>query len=198
MNARTRGRPPGDDGAGRTRGAILDAARELFAAKGFDRTSMREVARAAGVDAALIHHYFGTKSGLLVAALTPERDPADILAGVAESTDVGVALVRRAIGFWEENPEQRLRAIAMLRVAATDDEVAGRVREFFLSAAGRVLHDVARGDQRQRRISLVAGQMLGLVMARYVFALPEIASATPDELARQVGPVMDHYLTGDL
>ncbi|AZG44616.1 HTH-type transcriptional regulator BetI [Gordonia insulae] len=160
---------------------------------------MRAIGRRAGVDPALIHHYFGNKEALLVAALRPDPVAAGVFDGfdAAATADPAAELVRRVIVFWEDHPEQRARAVAMLRVAVTHDEVAAGVRAFFLGMARGTLGEIARADHRERRISLVVTQMMGLVMARYVMGVPEIVSASPAELARQVGPSMSHYLFGD-
>ncbi|MEE3850119.1 TetR family transcriptional regulator [Gordonia sp. LSe1-13] len=197
--ARGRGRPRLDDTGDDKRGQILDAAREMFAEKGFERTTMRAIGTRAGVDPALIHHYFGTKNDLLVAALRPEIDPTTLFAGIADrGTGVGREFVERVVGFWEDNPQQRSRAVALLRIAVTHEQVADRLREFFIDVATTVLGDVARADDRERRIALVVSQMFGLVLARYVMKVGEIETATAAELGRSVGATIDNYLLGDL
>ncbi|RPA20102.1 TetR/AcrR family transcriptional regulator [Gordonia sp. OPL2] len=178
---------------------MLTAARELFSDRGFDRSTMREIGRRAGVDPALIHHYFGTKDALLVAALRPEIDVVEMFAGITVDTDSpGTEFLRRILGFWESNPEQRTRAIALLRVAVTHAEVAAGMREFFLGIVRTALADVVADDHRDERIGLMFSQIAGLGMARYVLDVPVVAKATPEELAQRVGPNIDRYLSGDM
>ncbi|WP_187582795.1 TetR/AcrR family transcriptional regulator [Gordonia sp. OPL2] len=198
-SGRGRGRPRAAATGSDNRESILTAARELFSDRGFDRSTMREIGRRAGVDPALIHHYFGTKDALLVAALRPEIDVVEMFAGITVDTDSpGTEFLRRILGFWESNPEQRTRAIALLRVAVTHAEVAAGMREFFLGIVRTALADVVADDHRDERIGLMFSQIAGLGMARYVLDVPVVAKATPEELAQRVGPNIDRYLSGDM
>ncbi|NDZ97043.1 TetR/AcrR family transcriptional regulator [Streptomyces sp. SID6673] len=198
-SGRGRGRPRTAETGSDNRDSILGAARELFSDRGFERSTMREIGRRAGVDPALIHHYFGTKDALLVAALRPEIDVVEMFAGITADTESpGTEFLRRILGFWESNPQQRTRAIALLRVAVTHAEVAGGLREFFLGVARTALADVMAADHREERIGLMISQIAGLVMARYVLDVPAVAGATPEELAQRAGPNIDRYLTGDM
>ncbi|MXP24101.1 TetR family transcriptional regulator [Gordonia sp. HNM0687] len=196
-SARRRGRPrlgPTVD----NRERILTTAREMFSESGFERTTMRAIGRRAGVDPALIHHYFGTKNDLLVAALRPEVDVSTVFAGIAEAdTSVGCEFVHRVVDLWESDPQQRARAVALLRIAVTHEEIADRLREFFLGVATGVLGQFVHADQLERRVALVMSQMLGLVLARYVMRVPGIAEASAAELSRWVGPTIDNYLFGE-
>ncbi|MGV9711993.1 TetR/AcrR family transcriptional regulator [Gordonia sp. NPDC003424] len=201
MTTGRRGRPrlADVDAAHRKSDEILAAARELFAEKGFERTTMRGIAQRAGVDPALIHHYFGNKNRLMVAALRPDIDVAEVFAGFDPDTpSPGAELVRRGIGLWDGNPEFRTRMVGVLRIAMTHHEVAVALRELFLGFAGQALGDLAKPDRRDTRIALVASQMLGLAMARYILEVPPIATLTLDELADHVGPRIEEYLLGDL
>ena len=183
-----RGRRP--LGSPDARRAVLDAARELFAERGFERTTMRAVAGRAGVDPALIYHYFGDKDGLLFAALQPPEDAAALFAGLADAADrTGEELVRRLIGLWEERPEIREQMAAILR--------AGRLLRDILSSfilAG--LGDFLAGDRRELRAALIGSHIGGLMLARYILEVPGVAAATPEDLVQAVGPVIQHYLTG--
>ncbi|MFW0785081.1 TetR family transcriptional regulator [Gordonia sp. CPCC 206044] len=198
MTARARGRPRlGASAANRDR--ILDAARELFAESGFERTTMRAIAGRVGVDTALIHHYFGTKDALVVEALRPDIDPATIFAGLADhGPHPGTEFARRALHVWEDDGPRRDRAVALLRIAMTHNEIAERMRAFYLGLAQTALGDLVGGDDRDLRLALVAGQMLGLAMMRHVLVQPDMAAADLDDLARRVGPVIDHYLSGSI
>ena len=195
MSARGR-RPQGSPDA---RQAVLDAARELFAERGFERTTMRAVGARAGVDPALIYHYFGDKDRLLAAVVEPPADLAAVLAGMAgEPSRAGEEIVRRVVGLWENNPNIRERMLATLRTALSHDHAAGLLRDmlssFLLGALGGVLAD----DQRELRAALVGSQLGGLMLARYLLKVPGAAAATPEELIQAVGPTVQRYLTGTL
>ncbi len=194
--AGTRGRRAG--GAD-TRGAILRAARTSFAESGYAGTSIRAVASSAGVDSALVHHYFGTKDDLFLAALEMPVDPRVVLAGVAEGDLDGVAerLLRAFLGVWED-PQARLPLLALVRSGLAG--APGRTivetaqKRLVFGTHGQVL-DI---DEPERRMSLVASQMVGLIVARYLLLLEPLASMTPDEVTAWVAPTIQRYLTGPL
>jgi AcrR family transcriptional regulator len=188
---RRSGRRPGPT---ETREAILAAARELFAEKGYDGASARAIARAAGVDPALVHHFFGNKEGLFVAAMEFPFDPAQLLpfltAGPREQ--LGERLVRVFLSVWGD-PRLRTRATAILRSAATSEQGAAMLREFASSALlGRVAE--ASGVPLLR-INAAAGQMIGVMILRYVLAVEPIASATEDELVELLAPTLQRYFS---
>jgi len=190
-----RGRRP--VGGSDTREQILAAAGEMFAERGFERTTMRAVAARADVDPALIHHYFGNKEGLLGAALVLPVDPAVLLAGLDQDPEhAGEAIVRRVLGLWESDPEIRRRLLGLIRVGMSHEYAAGVLRDLLgrtiLTAVARVVAD----DHRPLRVGLVGTQMGGLLLGRYVLGLPAVRDATPEQLVVAIGPVMQHYLTG--
>lgn len=193
---RRSGRRPGDSG---TRQAILDAARHSFGELGFARTTIRGVARAAGVDPALVHHYFGSKEDLFACALELPVDPAAMVPMVlAEGLDgVGERIVRTFLGIWDATPGQG-PMLALLRSAVSDQRAAASLRDFLTRVVLRPLAEAAGGDDAQLRAALVASQMVGLAVTRYVVRLEPVASAPPDELARTIGPTLQRYLTGPL
>jgi AcrR family transcriptional regulator len=190
-----RGRPPA--GGPDTRSAILDAARELFAARGFESTTMRAVASRAGVDPALIHHYFGTKDGLLAEALTPPVDPADVLAGLGDAERMGEHLVRAVLTAWEQ-PDAQQRLVALLRIGASHEHAARLLQEALTRTVLHVVQQHALADRPTLRASLVASQMGGLAMGRYLLRIPALAEGSVDELAVLVGPTIQRYLTEPL
>jgi AcrR family transcriptional regulator len=190
------GRRPG---SADTRGRILDAARATFGERGFDGTTMRGVAARAGVDPALIHHYFGSKQRLFVAAMEFPVDFAvtvpRLLAGPREG--IGERLVRFVFETWESPPVRPL-IVGLVRSATTDPVAAAMLRE--LLAEGPLLaltHAIDRPDARLRA-ALVGTQLIGLAMARYVVAVEPLASAPIEDLVGAVGPTVQRYLTGDL
>ncbi|WP_328990653.1 TetR family transcriptional regulator [Kribbella sp. NBC_01245] len=185
-------RPGGPD----TRGEILTAARESFASKGFDRTSIRGVARDARVDAALVHHYFDGKEELFIAALELPVDPRVVAATLVQGPidDLGVRILTAFLGVWESADGQS-RMKAMVRGAVTSDEVAKMLREGITRMIlGPVAARLGTPDAAQR-VALVASQMMGLVLVRYVLELEPIASASTEELIARVAPTLQAYLT---
>jgi len=190
-----RGRRPG---APDTRAAILGAARELFATSGYGGTSIRAVAAAAGVDAALVHHYFGTKDDLFLAALQLPIDPRSAMLPVLEGglPGAGERLLRVFLGVWDDEQNQQ-PLLALVRGLA---EPSGQrlVRDGVLQM---VLGPVGRGlgiDDPERRMALVASQMVGVVILRYLLRAEPLASMAPDELVAAYAPTLQRYLSGPL
>ncbi|MGA7690143.1 MAG: TetR family transcriptional regulator [Jiangellales bacterium] len=196
-SARPRGRRPGTTD---TRAEILDAARELFAAKGYERASMRAIAARAKVDPSLIVHYFASKEGLLRESLTLPLDPRELLSsGLADVPDeeVGEELVRVVLGVWEQ-PAVRSRLLSLLRTAVSHDLAMAVLRQMLLRTVVAAVARLVDDDSAQMRAELVATQMAGLAMARYLTQLPSIASASVDELAVAIGPSVQRYLTEEI
>ena len=196
MSTRTsRGRRPG---APDTRAEVLDAARTSFAEKGFRATTIRAVAATAGVDPALVHHYFGTKDNLFLAALEMPVDPRELLAPVVRQgpDGAGERLLRTFLSAWDD-PDIQVRLLAVVR-SVLDDDGGQLIKEGFIPVVvGPVLAQLVT-DQPDVRIALVVSQVLGLIVARYVLALPTMALMPADDLVARMGPVIQHYLTGDL
>jgi AcrR family transcriptional regulator len=193
--ART-GRRPGDSG---TREAILDAARESFAELGFSDTSVRAVAARAGVDQALVHHYFGNKDGLFAAAMELPFDPAAVAPALLEGgvDGLGERLVRFFLEVWEQ-PESRVRIQAMLRSALTQDAAAELLRDFVTrEVLGRVAAAVDVPDA-PLRAALVGSQLVGLGMLRYIVRVEPLATADRETVLDAVAPTVQRYLTGKL
>ena len=192
----TRGRRPAGSG---TREAILAAASRAFAEHGYPRTTLRAIARDAGVDTRLVTHYFGSKQELFVEVVELPFDPEAVMAAVIAPglEGVGHRLATFAVGMLE-TPQARRTMTGLLRAAASEEEAAVRVRELLVA---RLLTPLARhigGDRPELRASLTGAQMAGLVVARHIIGLPRLAEATPDELVAAVGPVLQHYLAGNL
>jgi AcrR family transcriptional regulator len=196
MTARaSRGRRPG---APDTRAEVLAAARASFAEKGFRGTTIRAVAASAGVDPALVHHYFGSKDDLFVAALEIPVDPREVLAPVvaAGPDGAGERLLRAFLGVWDD-PAIQPGLVALVRSLIADDS-GGLVRDAFIPVVvGPVLAGLV-ADRPDDRIPLVASQVVGLIVARYLLALPPMAEMSADDVVARMGPVLQHYLTGDL
>ncbi|MFI6473486.1 TetR family transcriptional regulator [Streptomyces sp. NPDC050516] len=195
---RRRGRPPraaAEAGPG-TRERILAAARTEFSDRGYDKTSMRGIAKAAGVDAALVHHYFGTKDEVFAAAIEVDFEPAlTVDAVLGDSLDgVGERLARHFLAIWE-NPATRTPLIAVIRSALTHDAAAKVLRGFVLRRLlERVAGDLQVPDPRFRA-ELAASHMMGIVIMRYVLEVEPLASAPAERIVEMVAPTLQRYLT---
>lgn len=190
------GRRPGVSG---TRQAILDAARRHFAELGYDRTTLRGVAAAAGVDTALVTHFYGTKQRLFALAAELPMDPAVVvprlLAGPRAS--IGPRLARQVLGTLAHE-EGRRRVTGLIRAAASEEAAARVIRE---RITRELLVPIAEGldaPDAPLRAALSASQIVGLIMTRHVVALDALAAADEDVLAAAVGSTLQHYLTGPL
>ncbi|HYA51814.1 MAG TPA: TetR family transcriptional regulator [Streptosporangiaceae bacterium] len=192
--ARRRGRrPAGED----TRQAIIEVARSEFAARGYDGTTLRGVARAAGVDARLVHHYFDGKEDLFVAAMDLPVRPQEVLPLILGPGPEGVGerVVRFFFAVWDP-PAGRERILAIIGAALNSPEAARMMREFLARELfGRIAHSLG-GEQADLRAGLVAAQMVGLAMARYVVRIEPLASAPVDDLMPWLAPTIQRYLVG--
>jgi AcrR family transcriptional regulator len=184
-------RPAGSD----TRGSIVAAARSEFAERGYDGTSLREVARRAGVDPALVHHYFGGKNSLFTAAMDLPMDPREgVAAVVAPGIDgVGERMVRLFLTVWDP-PANREPMLGLLRSAVSHEDAARLLREFLLGALARPLAAATGDDDVELRASLVVSQRIGLAMGRYVVRIEPLVSASVDQHVARAGPVLQGYL----
>ncbi|GHJ30361.1 TetR family transcriptional regulator [Streptomyces hygroscopicus subsp. sporocinereus] len=195
---RKRGRPArtaAADGPA-TRDRILTAARNEFARHGYDKTSIRGIAKVAEVDPALVHHYFGTKERVFEAAieliLAPAMNAPEVVHGSQEGA--GERLARFMFGVWE-NPATRLPVLAVLRSALTNEAAAAVLRGLI---ERRVLLRMA-GEltvpDPEFRAQLAAGHLIGITMLRHVLRMEPIASAEIDDIVAMVGPTLERYLT---
>jgi AcrR family transcriptional regulator len=189
------GRRPGNQD---TRGQIITAARHAFAAKGFAGASMRGIAAEAGVDAALIHHYFESKQQLFLATVALPVEFPQVLEPLAagDRVDLGERLVRTVLGIWDSELQPSL--VAAIRTALTDPALTRSVGEFFsLEVIGRVLrHDDLPPEEANRRAGLVASQVLGLLIGRYVLRLPALVNRRSEDLVAEIGPTVQRYVDG--
>ena len=197
--ARTGRRTGRRPGAGDTRGRILAAAREAFGERGYEGSTVRDVAARARVDAALVHHYFGTKQRLFVAASEFPVDVADVVPRLLAGPRAGLGerFVRFVVELWDR-PEVRPMLLGVIRSATTDAVAAGMARRLLAEGPLLALARATDLPDAQLRATLAGSQLMGLVMARYVVQVEPIASLTPGELAVAVGPTIERYLAGDL
>ena len=190
-----RGRRPG---APDTRAQILDSARALFAARGFGSTSVRAIAADAGVDPSLVHHYFGSKDDLFVAALELPVDPRVVLRPVLQGglDGAGERLLRVFLSVWDDETA-RLPLLGLVR-AVVDPQGQQLVRDGLLGIVLGPIGAVFDLDEPQRRVALVASQMIGLVMLRYVVEAEPLASMDNELVVATYAPTLQRYLSGPL
>jgi AcrR family transcriptional regulator len=189
--ARTGRRP----GLGGTRERILAAARSDFGKTGYERTTIRGIAAQAKVDPALVMHYFESKDGIFRAAVKFPVDPAEFIPRLlAPGLDgLGERLVRVFVETWDSPAGSPL--LGLIRSVVGSEDAAALLREF---VTREVLGRLARAlelDQPQLRAALVASQLVGLAMIRYVVKVEPLASARSDDLVAWLGPTLQRYLT---
>jgi AcrR family transcriptional regulator len=198
---------PGRRRAGRPAGSppnretILIAARQQFAERGYDGATIRSIAAAAGVDPALVHHYFGSKDRLFLAALRLEVDPSAIVADVLAGGPEGLAerLVRRLLDAWESDPDGLGATLSgLIRSALTHEEAARMVREYITRTVLGRIAEALNVPQPRLRAALVGSQVVGLMLARFVIRVEPLASADRELLVACYAPTLERYLTGPL
>ncbi|MFL6027268.1 MAG: TetR family transcriptional regulator [Friedmanniella sp.] len=189
------GRRPGPS---RTRQTILDVARDEFAQRGFDAATVRQIARRAGVDPAMIAHHFGSKQQLFLAALEVPFDPAAEIAEVVDGPREELAgrLLGRLLRVWDS--PLGAGALAVVRTAVQREDTAALIRDLALSRALRPLMATMDGTPEERlwRANLAASQIIGLIFTRYVVRLEPLASAAHAEVVASIAPTLQRYLTG--
>ncbi|MEV6242119.1 TetR family transcriptional regulator [Lentzea sp. NPDC051838] len=196
VNQKRRGRrAAGED----TRAALIAAARETFVEKGYDGATVRAIAARAGVDAAMVNHWFGGKEGLFAAAvLQLPFDPSEILKRLLDGPveQAGERIIRTFVGVWDATGGGTFAAL--IRSVTSHQEVANALRSFFLNAIFKNLLAEIDVDQRELRATLCATQMVGLGIVRYVVHFEPLASVDPETVVRAVAPNIQRYLTGPL
>lgn len=177
----------------RTRSSILDAAREIFAREGYERTTIRDIAAAASIDPAMVIRYFHSKEELFGRIANFDLrlpDPAGI-----DRNRIGEALVTHFLDIWEgENAVPGL--VVMIRSAASNEFAAQKVHEVF---AGQVLPMLTRiGDREdaRNRAGLVASQLIGLAFGRYVIKFAPVVDLSRERIIRDIGATIQAYLIG--
>jgi AcrR family transcriptional regulator len=172
-----------------TKALILAAARERFAADGYDRATIRAIAADAAIDPSMVMRYFGSKQQLFAAAAEFDLRMPDLSA--VPRDQVGHALASHFVDRWEGDVLQIL-----LRTAVTDDETADRMRGIF---AGQLMPAVLRltGDSAEAatRAGLAATQALGFALCRYVLRFPPVVALTREECVAWLAPTFQRYLT---
>ncbi|GGU36214.1 TetR/AcrR family transcriptional regulator [Lentzea flava] len=196
VNQKRRGRrAAGED----TRAALIAAAREVFVEKGYDGATVRAIAAKAGVDAAMVNHWFGGKEGLFgQAVLQLPFDPAEILKRLVDGPveEAGERIIRNFVTIWDATGGGTFAAL--IRSVTSQQEVANALKSFFVNAIFKNLLTEIGAEQRELRATLCATQMVGLGIVRYVVHFEPLASVDVDTVVKAIAPNMQRYLTGDL
>ncbi|MCU1518686.1 MAG: TetR family transcriptional regulator, partial [Pseudarthrobacter sp.] len=187
-------------GSTESREHILATARRLFAEHGFEGTSLRQIAREASVDPAMIHHFFKGKDELFALSVALPADPAQVLEGL-DQHDPGhraEAIVRAVLRLWESPAQHSL--VAFIRGTIGSKAKTLLLREVVTrTIISRIMAGVpGPPEEVALRGSLVATQVVGVMLVRYVVKLEPLASASPEEVVRLVAPNVQRYLTGEL
>jgi AcrR family transcriptional regulator len=194
--SRSVGRRPGSRD---TRGEIVVAARHAFAERGYDATSVRGIAQAAGVDPSLVHHYFGGKESLFVAAMQLPVDPTVELPLALEGdpSTLGERLVALQLRMWGD-VRGREALLGLIRSASSNDAAAAMLREFLAGALLSRLEPVFAGHpDAQLRAAGVGSQLVGMAFARYVVQLPAMTDASDARVVAVVGAAVQSYFDWD-
>ncbi len=181
----------GDSG---TRDAILDAARDLFAARGYEGASLRAIAHAAGVDPALIRHFFGDKESLFASTVADRTTVVQRMTAAMQGdpATVGERVADTYLALWEE-PETGAILQALVRSASTSPRAATMLVEVFL---GRIRADGGLEDSQVLAVALGGAHLLGVAFARHVVGLPPLAEPDRQVLVAALAPTIQAYLTG--
>jgi AcrR family transcriptional regulator len=190
------GRRPGPSG---TREAIEETARKLFAELGYERTSLRQIALQAGVDPALVSHFYGKKRDLFLAVVELPVEPATVIGRVldGDKDSAGLRLAKFILEVLDDEV-RRQPMIGMVRAATAEPEAAKLVRDFL---ARKIIAPIAEGlgsADADYRAALVMSQVNGFAMARYVIGLEPLANRSNEQLAADLGVTLQRYLLGDL
>jgi AcrR family transcriptional regulator len=171
----------------RTRAAILHAARERFAAQGYDRTTIRAVAADADIDPSMVMRYFGSKAQLFDAALTIDLRLPNLAA--VSHQELPAVLVRHFVDRWEGDPTDDA-LLVLLRSAVTNEQAAARTHAVFASQVAPALASALGEELAGRRAGLVAAQLLGLALTRYLVRLPAVTALSRDEIEEALIPAI--------
>jgi AcrR family transcriptional regulator len=199
------GRPPRSNRTGRrpggsgTRDDILEAARKLFAERGYAGATIRAIAQEAGVDGALIHHFFASKEGVFEAAIQDTFSPAEMLPPVLEAGPEGMGerLVRTFLTKWEE-PTTDLQLLAVMRSAVSNEEAAQLLRNFLTQELLGRIRQALKGEDAELRATLIGAHLVGVAFLRYVLAYGPIAQLPAESIVDLLSPTIQRYLTEPL
>lgn len=194
--ARRRGRRPGGTD---TREALVNAAREVFIEQGFTGATVRAIATRAGVDAAMVNHWFGGKEGLFgEAVLKLPFNPKEIVDRLlaAEPENIGETVVRNFLTTWDNTGGGVFTAL--MRSVTSHEEAANLLKDFFFKHVFKHVISKMAPDNHEFRATLVATQIVGMGMVRYVAKFEPLASTDIDTVATAIAPTIQRYITGKI
>ncbi|MBB5914906.1 AcrR family transcriptional regulator [Nocardia transvalensis] len=178
-----------------TRAAILAAARRRFAQDGFRKATIRAIAADADIDPSMVMRYYGNKEGLFDAALDVDLALPDL--ADADPDRLGELLARRFVELWDVSPGNEI-LLTLLRSAVTDETVVPRVQQIFAQQLSPVVLRLGEPADAPRRAGLIASQVLGLALCRYVFRLPPVVALTREQIVADIGPTLQRYLVSSV
>ena len=184
-----------------SRDAVLSAAKERFATEGYEKTTLRAIARDAHVDPSMVLYLFGSKEELFRESLRLIIDPEVLVAALTGATDdepdIGTRMVRTYLRIWE-TPDTAATVRAMLQSATSNshahDAFRGFMQNYVLTAVSAVL---GGGEQARLRATLAASQLVGTALLRYVIEVPPLATLPVEEVVALIAPTVTRYLTAD-
>jgi len=184
-----------------SRDAVLSAAKERFATEGYEKTTLRAIARDAHVDPSMVLYLFGSKEELFRESLRLIIDPEVLVAALTGATDdepdIGTRMVRTYLRIWE-TPDTAATVRAMLQSATSNshahDAFRGFMQNYVLTAVSGVL---GGGEQARLRATLAASQLVGTALLRYVIEVPPLATLPVEEVVALIAPTVTRYLTAD-
>ncbi|MCV7219533.1 TetR/AcrR family transcriptional regulator [Mycolicibacterium elephantis] len=196
---RRRGRRQGDPVS---RDAVLAAAKKRFATEGYEKTTLRAIARDSHVDPAMVLYLFGSKADLFRESLRLIVHPDELVAAFTgeadDDPDIGTRIVRAYMRIWDQ-PDTGPSMVAMLQSATSNSDAHEAFREFMQNYVLTAVSGVLGGDDKARLRAMLAGsQLVGMAMLRYVMKVPPLATLPGDEVVRLIAPTVTRYLSTDL
>ena len=193
-----RGRRQGDPVS---RDAVLAAAKKRFATQGYDKTTLRAIARDCRVDPAMVLYLFGSKADLFRESLNvivePEALAAAVAGGPADDPDIGARMVRAYLRIWQ-SPESGPTMVSMLQSAMSNPDAHEAFRGFMQNyVLAAVSGELGGGEQARLRALLAASQLVGTAILRFVMKIEPLATLPDDDLVRLLAPAVTRYLTAD-
>jgi AcrR family transcriptional regulator len=184
-----------------SRDVVLAAAKRRFATEGYEKTTLRAIARDAHVDPSMVLYLFGSKQELFRASLRLILDPDTLVAALAgapdDNPDIGTRMVRTYLRIWE-GPDTAASMRAMLQSATSNSDAHEAFRDFMQSYVLAAVSEVLGGGEQARlRAMLAASNLVGTALLRYVMEVPPLSSLSHDEVVRLIAPTVTRYLTAD-
>lgn len=184
-----------------SRDVVLAAARKRFGAEGYEKTTLRAIARDAHIDPSMVLYLFGSKADLFRESLNVIVDPAALTAAIAggpdDDPDVGTRMVRAYLRIWQ-SPESGSTMVAMLQSATSNSDAHEAFRGFMQNyVLAAVSGELGGGEQARLRALLAASQLVGAAILRFVMKIPPLATLPEDDLVRLLAPTVTRYLTAD-